>query len=123
MRVIECCEEIAMNEPKSGLSEDAQRVLDIAYLKQHIVDKDLEKIESRFEGRINDVKTDCHQDISHVRGEVAQVKADLEKDIREVQTDLRDDIKGIRAHITALTVLDVTSLLALIGLIITVLLK
>ncbi len=112
-----------MNEPKSGLSEDAQRVLDIANIKQHIVDKDLEKIESRFESRINDVKTDFQKDITHVRGEVAQVKADIEKGIREVQTDLRDDIKGIRAHITALTVLGVTSLLTMIGLIITVLLK
>ncbi len=44
-------------------------------------------------------------------------------DIREVKKDLKDDIKAIKAHIKILTVLGVTSLLTLIGLIITVLLK
>ena len=48
---------------------------------------------------------------------------DSKKDIREVKKDLKNDIKVIKAHITALTVLGVTSLLTLIGLIITVLLK
>ena len=101
-----------MNEPKNGISEDVQRVINIFSVKEHIVDKDLEKLESRLNDRIIDFEKD-----------VTQVKADLEKDIREVQIDLRDDIKGIRSHITVLTVLDVTSLLTLIGLIITVLVK
>lgn len=48
-----------MNEPKSGLSEDAQRVLDIVNVKQHIVDKDLEKIESRFESLIRFTHSFC----------------------------------------------------------------
>ncbi len=85
--------------------------------------RELNRVESRFDNRISEVKMDFGKDITHVRGEVAQVKADLEKDIREVQIDLRDDIKGIRSHITALTVLGVTSLLTLIGLFITVFLK
>ena len=101
-----------MNEPKNGISEDVQRVLDIFSVKERIVDKDLERLESRLNDRIIDFEKD-----------VTQVKTDLEKDIREVQIDLRDDIKGIRAHITALTILGVTSLLTLIGLIIAVLVK
>lgn len=48
---------------------------------------------------------------------------DSEKDIREVKKDLENDIKVIKAHITTSTVLGVTSLLTLIDLIITVLLK
>lgn len=42
----------------------------------------------------------------------------LGEDIREVKKDLKNDIKVIKAHITVLTVLGVTSLLRLIGLII-----
>ena len=99
------------------------RNLEAHRIQREETQRELNRVESRFDNRINEAKIDFGKDITHVRGEVAQVKADLEKDIREVQIDLRDDIKGIRAHITALTVLGVTSLLTLIGLIITVLLK
>lgn len=55
-----------MNEPKNGISEDAQRVLDIFSVKEHIVDKDLEKLESRLNDRINEVKKDLHDRISRL---------------------------------------------------------
>ncbi len=55
-----------MNEPKNGISEDAQRVLDIFSVKEHIIDKDLGKLESRLNDRINEVKKDLHDRISRL---------------------------------------------------------
>ena len=55
-----------MNEPKNGISEDVQRVLDIFSVKERIVDKDLERLESRLNDRINEVKKDLHDRISRL---------------------------------------------------------
>lgn len=71
-----------MNEPNMGMSEDARRVLDFFSVKENIIDKDLEKLESKLNDKIINIEKD-----------VKQVKADLEKDIREVKIDLKDDIK------------------------------
>lgn len=99
------------------------RNLEAHRIQREETQRELNRVESRFHNRISEAKMDNEKDITQVRGEVAQVKMDIEKDLREVQLDLRDDIKGIRTHITALTVLGVTSLLTLIGLFITVFLK
>ena len=55
-----------MNQPKSDISEDAKRVLDIFSVKEHIIDKDLEKLESRLNHRINEVKRDLNDRISRL---------------------------------------------------------
>ncbi len=55
-----------MNEPKSGISKDAQRVLDIFNVKEHIVDKDLEKLESRLNDRIIDFEKDVKHKLKRI---------------------------------------------------------
>lgn len=71
-----------INEHNREMSEGARRVLDFFSVKENIIDKDLEKLESKLNDKIINIEKD-----------VKQVKADLEKDIREVKIDLKDDIK------------------------------
>lgn len=58
-----------MNEHKNEISKDAQRVLEIFSVKEQMVDKvdiDLEKLESRLNDKINEIKKDLHDRISRL---------------------------------------------------------
>ena len=55
-----------MDEPKPERSEDVQRVLEIYNLKEYVVDRELEKLESRLEARIKEVKDDLNDRITRL---------------------------------------------------------
>ena len=50
-----------MENPKTGLSEFSERVQEIFNIKEYLVDRDLEQLESRLNKKIDDVKTDLNQ--------------------------------------------------------------
>ena len=50
-----------MADPKTGLSELSKRVQEIFNIKEHLVDRDLEQLESRLNKKIEDVKTDLNK--------------------------------------------------------------
>ena len=50
-----------MANPKTGLSELSEQVQEIFNIKEHLVDKDIEHLESRLNQKIDDVKKDLNQ--------------------------------------------------------------
>lgn len=55
-----------MDDPKPEMSEDAQRVLEIYSLKEYVVDRELEKLESRLKAWIKEVKDDLNDRITRL---------------------------------------------------------
>ena len=56
-----------MAEPKADISGVAKSVEDIFSIKEHLVDKDLQRLESRLNSRIDEVKDDLKKDIEKVK--------------------------------------------------------
>lgn len=71
-----------MDDPKTGVSQDVQRVLEIYSLKERLIDKDLERTESRLNDRINKLTEDLKRDIDGV-------KKDLHDRISRLETRLQ----------------------------------
>ena len=88
------------------------------YLTQKERQYSTELSETRYhlEERLKEVKTDLEKDIR-------EVKTDLKDDLKEVKNDLKDDLKSIKTHVMGLMVLGVTSLITLIGIIVTLLIQ
>ena len=78
--------------------------------------RELSTVRSHLEERVKEVKTDLEKDIR-------EAKTDLKDDLKEVKKDLKDDLKGIKNQVTALMALGITSLVALIGIIVTLLIQ
>ena len=97
-------------------SEDIAAVSFESYLHQKDLQysRELSETETRLEERIKEVKTDLEKDIR-------EVKTDLKDDLKEAKKDLKDDLKGIKNQVMALMALGITSLVTLIGIIVTLL--
>jgi gas vesicle protein len=80
--------------------------------KEQQYSRELSEVRSHLEERVKEVKTDLEKDIR-------EVKTDLKDDLKEVKEDLKDDLKGIKNQVMALMALGITSLVALIGIIVT----
>ena len=87
------------------------------------IDTFLTEKEQQYSKELSEVR-------SHLEDRVKEVKTDLEKDIREVKTDLKDDfkgikddLKGVKTQVMVLMGLGITSLTALIGIIVTLLVE
>lgn len=95
--------------------------------KEQQYSRELTDVRSRLEERVKEVKTDLEKDLREVKtdlkDDLKEVKQDLAKSIKEVKDDLKGDLKGIRTQVMALMVLGVTSLITLIGIIVTLLVQ
>ena len=96
-----------MAEPKTGISEMAERVQDIFSIKEHLVDKDLQQLESRLNSRIDEVKDDLKKEIN-------QVKIDLQQDLQSRASSLKWFIGIFVTGGVAITGIIVTLVVALI---------
>ena len=96
-----------MAEPKADVSEVAKSVQDIFSIKEHLVDKDLQQLESRLNSRIDEVKDDLKQDI-------AQAKIDLQKELQSRDSSLKWFIGLFVTGGVAVTGIIVTLVVALI---------
>ena len=85
------------------------------FQKDQQYSQELSEVRSHLEERVKEVKTDLEKDIR-------EVKTDL-NDALEVKKDLKDDLKGIKTQVHWLMALGVTSLIALIGIIVTLLVQ
>ena len=91
--------------------------------KEQEYSKELSETRSHLEERVKEVKADLEKDIR-------EVKTDLKDDLREVKVDLKDDLKGIKddlksvkTQVMTLRGLGITSIIALIGIIVTLLVQ
>lgn len=78
--------------------------------------RELSEVRSHLEERVKEVKTDLEKDIR-------EAKTDLKDDLKEVKADLKADLKSIKTQVMGLIVLGVSSLVALIGIIVTLIVQ
>jgi hypothetical protein len=84
-----------MDEPKTEMSQDVQRVLEIYSLTERLIDKDLDRAESRLNDRINKLKEDSERDLD-------EVKKDLHDRICRLDSRLRWRMTFIFAGVSIL---------------------
>ena len=84
--------------------------------KEQQYSRELSEVRSHLEERVKEIKTDLEKDIR-------EVKMDLKSDLKDTKDDLKDDLKGIKTQIMGLMVLGVSSLVTLIGIIVTLIVQ
>ena len=84
--------------------------------KEQQYSRELSEVRSHLEERVKEVKTDLEKDIR-------EAKTDLKDDLKEVKADLKADLKSIKTQVMGLIVLGVSSLVALIGIIVTLIVQ